>query len=342
MNNTLTFVNLLIFGTLILLVSVFDWNKGFTELILYPNPDKSYQTGSQASLINIQNKSLENISDKYYAPEDWPFPCDKDKIPEYTAYYVPIPLKIDGRLDEGAWKAVPRTRRFVDLISGSETIHETRAAVLWDDENLYIAFWLEEPFVRGSMTERNDPLYNENNAEVFIAGKDSYYEFEINALGTIYEAFFIWEEAYERGGFDSEPAFQRDNPLVREFNGVGYREHPRGMRLGSWDFWFPGLESAVYVDGTLNDDTDRDRGWTVELAFPWEGMKWLANADQRALPPEDGDVWRIDFSRFNPYKEAPPADDSGGWSLSSHGIWDSHIPECFPYITFSREPLKIP
>ena len=59
-------------------------------------------------------------------------------------------------------------------------------------------------------------------------------------------------------------------------------------------------------------------------------------ADDRALPPDEGDVWRIDFSRFNQYKEAPPAVDAGGWAWSTHRVWDSHVPECFPYISFSR------
>ena len=97
---------------------------------------------------------------------------------------------------------------------------------------------------------------------------------------------------------------------------------------------------AVYIDGTLNDHSDRDRGWTVELAFPWRGMQPLAMADGRALPPRDGDVWRIDFSRFNQYHEARPAQDSGGWAWSAHGVWDSHIPEVFPYIKFVTERVK--
>ena len=56
---------------------------------------------------------------------------------------------------------------------------------------------------------------------------------------------------------------------------------------------------------------------------------------------EKGDIWRMDFSRFNQYREAPPADDSSGFFWSPHGSRDSHIPECFPIIHFSEEPLKI-
>ena len=42
---------------------------------------------------------------------------------------------------------------------------------------------------------------------------------------------------------------------------------------------------------------------------------------------------------FNQYKEAKPAEDPGGWAWSPHGVWDSHVPEVFPYVRFSREPV---
>ena len=54
---------------------------------------------------------------------------------------------------------------------------------------------------------------------------------------------------------------------------------------------------------------------------------------------DDGDEWRIDFTRFNQYKEAAPAVDSGGWAWSTHGVWDSHVPECFPFIRFTTHGL---
>jgi hypothetical protein len=267
------------------------------------------------------------------------FPCNPEEIAHYTAYRVSEPIRIDGSLDEPAWKAVPRSPRFIDILSGKPTLYETRAAVLWDELNLYVAYWLEEPNVQATFTNHNSPIYYNNDAELFIAGQDTYYEFEINALNTVYEVFFIWEAAYERGGYAEAPEFKRSNPLVKPFNGVGFTTHPRGPRLGSWAWTFPGMKTAVHVDGTLNNDKDRDRGWSVELAFPWAGMKWLAKADGRALPPREGDVWRIDFSRFNQYKAPEPAQDSGGWFWSRHGVWDSHIPECFPFIHFSTNEV---
>ena len=265
------------------------------------------------------------------------FPWPDEKIPHYTACRVAAPLEINGRLDGPAWRSARRSSRFVDLITGRPALHDTRAAVLWDDDNLYVGFWVEEPFLAATITERDAAIYEENDVEVFIAGADSYYEFEINPLGTIYEAFFIWEDAYERSGFSRAPEFRRDAPGAKPWNGVGFTTHPRGPRIGFFKWDLPGLRCAVFADGVVNDRTTRARGWTVEAAFPWAGMQWLARGDGRALPPREGDVWRMDFSRFNQLKEAPPEQDSGGWVWSAHGVWDSHIPELFPYIHFTRE-----
>lgn len=267
-------------------------------------------------------------------------PCDQFDIPRYEAFRTSTPPTIDGRLDEAIWQQAPRSPNFRDLISGAETIHDTRAAVLWDEEYLYVAYWVEEPNLEASITERDGLIYQNNDVELFIAGEDGYYEFEINTYGTIYEVFFIWEEAYEKGGYDTLPGFGKNEAGRRIFNGVGYKTHPRGLRIGFWNWDLPGIRTAVFADGTINDPKDRDRGWTVELALPWSGLAILAKGDDRNIPPQPEDIWRMDFSRFNQYKEAAPAEDSGGWAWSPHGIWDSHVPECFTYVTFSKKEVK--
>lgn len=267
------------------------------------------------------------------------FPWPAARIEEYTAYRIDTPPYIDGRLDEPIWQAVPRSPRFADMISGAPGLHDTRAAVLWDDTHLYVGFWIEEPDVQADLTERDSFIFRNNDVEFFLAGRDAYYEFEINALGTIYEVFFIWDNEYHKVDYTREPTLDKNHPQAKPFEGVGFKTHPRGMRTGFWGYDLPGLQWSVHVDGTLNDSSDRDRGWTVELALPWAGMQWLAAADGRPLPPREGDVLRMDFSRFNQYREAPPHEDSGAWFWSPHGCRDSHIPECFPIVHFTRELL---
>jgi hypothetical protein len=103
-----------------------------------------------------------------------------------------------------------------------------------------------------------------------------------------------------------------------------------------WDF--PGLRSAVQIQGTLNDSRNVDRGWTVELALPWKGMEVLAGG--RPLPPREGDVWRMDFSRFETLTyNGVTAERAAGWAFNAHGIYDSHRPECFTSVRFSERTV---
>jgi hypothetical protein len=93
------------------------------------------------------------------------------------------------------------------------------------------------------------------------------------------------------------------------------------------------MKSVVHVDGTISDNSDVDTGWTVELAFPWKGMGPLAEG--RSIPPQDGDTWRMDFSRFEAFdREGNLLEPSQGWAFNKHGVYDSHIPECFTFVRF--------
>ena len=129
------------------------------------------------------------------------------------------------------------------------------------------------------------------------------------------------------------------NPKGRKIlplSGIGGHVHPRGERYGFLDWDFPGLLHAVHIDGTLNDPGDKDRGWSAELALPWKGLKWLA--DGRSLPPKDGDVWRIDCSRFEQVgPKGERLNPSAGWTWNRHGHYDSHIPEVFTFVHFSEQ-----
>src|SRR5260370_33700843 len=215
----------------------------------------------------------------------------------YTACRTSGPLIIDGCLDEPSWRAAPQSTPFVDILTGEPAWFDTRVALLWDDDYLYFGFTAEETDVWGTLTERDSKIYEENDIEVFIAGRDAYYEFEINALNTIYEVFWIWKDILKPGSIyygppEFDPAAQRTMVL----DGVGGHVHPRGERWGFLDWDFPGLRHAVHVDGVLNRRDRSDRGWTAELAFPWHGLDLLA--DGRSLPPKAGELWRIDCSRF--------------------------------------------
>ena len=268
---------------------------------------------------------------------DWGY--SEEGLKHYTACRTSGPIVVDGRLDEPAWSRAARSPRFEDLEEpGRPGLFDTRAAVLWDDDYMYVGFWVEDPDVRATYTVRDSMICEENDVEVFIAGKDTYYEYELNALGTIMERFYVWQDAYVEGGYGAIPEFDlQGTELVDTLGGTKTgHAHPRGRRwvFREWDM--PGLKWAVHVDGTINDPGDRDRGWTAEIAFPWQGLKHLA--DGRALPAREGDTWRMDFSRFQwidegGFRTCP------GWAWNSHGIYDSHIPDRFSVIHFTEKTV---
>lgn len=269
--------------------------------------------------------------------------CSEQDVAHYTCYRTRKPIKIDGLLNKSVWQAAEKSPRFVDMVTGEPGFFDTRAATLWDDKHLYIAFWIEEPFVEARLTQRDSIIFKENDVEVLIDGGDCYYEVEINALGTIYEVFFIWQDAYTRGSRFDVPEFDLLARKALSFGGDYDRQpetfwrgtHIRGCRWAFLDWDFPGLQSAVHVDGRINDRTVVNQGWTVELALPWKGMKCLAG--ERSLPPQEGDVWRIFFGRFE--KLTPSGVElqpHPAWVWNKHGVYDTHIPERFPYVHFTN------
>ena len=186
--------------------------------------------------------------------------------------------------------------------------------MLWDDQFFYIYAELYEPHVWATITKKNEVIFHDNDFEAFIDPEGSnhhYHEFEINALGT------IWELSLDKPYRDGGPVHDPDN--------------------------LPGLRSAVHVRGTLNNPSDTDEGWSVEIAFPWAGLKKFA--PHVASPPREGDTWRVDFSRVEwlvdivdgKYRKIPKhAEDN--WIWSPPGIINMHAPERWGRVQFTRSP----
>lgn len=233
----------------------------------------------------------------------------------YTCYRTDSPIVIDGRLDEPSWRSAPATDAFVDIEGDVKPrpTYETRARMLWDDEHLYIGAVLEEPHVWATLRERDSIVFNDNDFEVFIdpdGDSCNYYEIEINALNTIFDLLLV--KTYRAGG-----------PARHEWN-------------------LAGLKTAVYIDGTLNDPRDVDRGWSVEMALPWSSLAEHAN---RPSPPRDGDVWRMNFSRVewrhrivDGRYEKVPGTREDNWVWSPQGEIDMHLPDRWGFVEFRTKP----
>ncbi len=238
----------------------------------------------------------------------------------YVAFRTANTPAIDGKLDDEAWKAAPWSADFIDIEGDKQPKprFRTRMKMLWDEKALYIAAELEEPDVWASLTNHDAVIFLDPDFEVFIdpdGDNHLYGELEVNARNTTWD--LLLTKSYRDGG----------------------------KAINGWEI--AGLKTAVRIDGTLNNPKDQDRGWSVEIAWPWASLKELTD---RAAPPKDGDQWRINFSRVEwdtevkdgktvKVKDKP----EHNWVWSPQGVIDMHRPERWGYLQFSTQatgPVK--
>ena len=250
--------------------------------------------------------------------ESFPRPQTDDPARSYYCQHAAVAPVIDGALDDVVWAVAEWTEDFADISGLDQPVprYRTRSKLLWDKHCLYIAAQLDEPQLQASFTEHDSYIYQlDNDFEVFLdpdGDTHNYFELEMNALNTVWD--LLLTQPY------------RDN----------------GAALHGWDF--KGLRSAVRLDGTLNDASDTDAGWSIEIAIPWTA---LAEAAGSPCPPEEGDIWRLNFSRVqwrfdwedgqyvqatNPQTgERLPVDN---WVWSPPGLIAMHYPERWGYLVF--------
>jgi hypothetical protein len=113
----------------------------------------------------------------------------------------------------------------------------------------------------------------------------------------------------------------------------------KGTPNNAWEI--PGKKTAVHVNGTLNDPSDTDRGWTVEIAFPWSV---LGEHARHPGAPTEGEEWRIDFSRVEWHitteggvEKKVPHTPEDNWVWSPAGVIDMHRPEMWGLLEFTKK-----
>ena len=236
----------------------------------------------------------------------------------YIVYRAASAITIDGIPNEAAWQDASLIDNFRD-ISGEGfplPLYHTTARMLWDDQYLYIAAEMEEPNVWAYITNHDQIIYEEPDFEVFIDPDNdcqNYFEMEANALGTLLDLFLI--KPY-RTAFGTYVNF-------------------------SWDA--PGVKVATHINGTLNDDSDIDKGWSIEFAIPY---KALANTVDTSITASS--YWRLGFSRVewqtqnvNGITERLKTDTGTlvpeyNWTWPATGQINMHMPERWNYIYFSN------
>ena len=87
-----------------------------------------------------------------------------------------------------------------------------------------------------------------------------------------------------------------------------------------------GVVIATTYDGTLNDHSDTDQSWILEIAIPHDNFRHLGGQ----IPPQDGDQWRAGLNRTKGYQG-----QFGLWSDTGTPQADFHRANRFGTLVFS-------
>lgn len=195
-------------------------------------------------------------------------------------------IKVDGVMDEEQWQKLP----VMALTSlGQAPNQETWVKAFYTEDALYLGAYLADENIWGKLDERDSKTWEQEVLEVFIDpdgdGKD-YLELQITPKNVIFDARF--EAMLGRGKGSREEQIAR----AKAFN-------------------LEGLESAVKLDGTLNDDKDKDKAWTVELKLPFASLPGAGSA------PKPGARWAMNLYRFD--RPTPDRTYAYAWSTYASG-----------------------
>lgn len=221
-------------------------------------------------------------------------PC-VGQVPHYDVKRAKSPIKVDGKLDDKAWRRANIAKDFHFNWWKEGEKEPTEARLLWDDENLYVGYYCHDRHIAAKVTQRHGPVSLDDCVEIFLspnpAKPRNYYGFEMNVIGTMLN--FVRADWWT-GGRNSEP---------------------EGVQLRTSHYGLPKKE-----------DSPDDTHWILEVAIPFRNFA----KDAAHTPPRKGDTWRINLNRSGGTTNA----QYSTWSPVKTPQPNFHSPESFGYIRF--------
>ncbi len=179
----------------------------------------------------------------------------------------------------------------------------TRVLLSRDDSHLRIRFECRDGNRWATHTQRNAPLWQEEVVEAFIAPgagtPRSYFEFEVNPLGALFEAV-VHNPDSDRSTLSVD--------LSRHLSGIRWRA------------------------GSAEADSASPEDWWAELDLPWRSLLEGCGMEAEGIPK----IWRINFFRVErpggPDAASESRDEYSCWSPTLRSPADFHVPERFGYL----------
>jgi len=223
----------------------------------------------------------------------------------YKTHKVQSAIKIDGNMDEEDWKNAET--RTLDYFYFTEKGHEQKTTyrMLWDEQNIYLFFQCEDKYLNASETKRDGAPYLDDCVEFFVTPAptvaDMHFCFEMNINKSMNDIVFV------NNFYGEEPT------VVKQYN--------------------PEVHLEVKINGTLNDNSDIDKGWNAEIAIPHNAFF----GSTRLFPVQKGNKWSFIAIRKNRDKLVEKGERSAASLFPMDNLIkgrDVHNPEMFGLLEF--------
>jgi hypothetical protein len=181
--------------------------------------------------------------------------------------HIPGSITLDGDTDDPGWTRPPgpaRTGAFT-LDTGAESRPYSDTRALWGDGHLYMALYAADEDIRTRVDKPDGPVWLDDSFRLVFSREGTDYAIEVSPKGIV-------TDALRKGG-------------------------------GAWDYsWSSGVHVSPELDGTVNQPSDMDEEWVIEMALPFESL---------GMKGESGETVDLAIKRCDTPKNSPRV--CAGW-----------------------------
>ena len=215
----------------------------------------------------------------------------------YTIKKAKQIVNLTSNFEQGAWKDAENLS--ISIVRPESSVHHPiiNARMLYDDLGIYLRFEVQDRYVLARKTNYQDGVCSDSCVEFFIQpkGRKDYYNFEMNAIGTVL-LYNVIDATRTDHGF-------------KDYKKVPF-EKVQGMSM------------ATTLHDVIDPEITEPVDWALAAFIPFS----IFDLDEKV---KSGDVWR-----GNLYKCADHSSHKHWISAFPLSVLNYHLPECFQEIAF--------
>lgn len=217
--------------------------------------------------------------------------------PVYNIKRLKHAIKIDGNWEKPEWKKVKsiEIKNFIRLEPKFRPL--VQAKMMYDSENVYVIFRVQDQNVRSITTEINGPVWKDSAVEFFFSPNTefplNFFNLEVNCGGT--------------------PLLEY-NPNPR----IGPKPVPKDIKK---------IEIGHSLPKIVDPEISGPLTWTVEYRIPLDMLENYSKISR----PKKGVIWKANFYKIAEITSNP---HYATWSPINHPKPQFHLPQYFGTLKF--------